>query len=566
MNRAIYHLPQLFTGCLILFLAVFVYNKNRKSNLHAMFLAFAVPIFFWQIFYFVSYIFNDVIIAYWILRVGYSFVLFIPPVTYHFSSIWGEMKSEMKYVYLSYALSTLFLCFLWFSDLFMAPVLNSYSWGHYPRAGLLHPLFMAYLILLIIRMNSQLYMRYKRSMGKEDKGIRLKAQYAFFSLFVFSIAVCDFIPNYQVNLYPMGFLFVGLYCALMAYGIIRHQLLDIRIVIKKTMFYSMSLFFVSGFYVVLVFVIHKLMLAQRIGQAGLMSSVLLIFVISLTLKPVENLVRRFLDNRFFHGTIFEISEQKEKLETELERQERLKSVGILAAGMAHEIKNPLTAIQTFTEYLPEKYQDPEYRAKFQSIVTQEVTKIKNIVGDLLLFSRPSEPVPVSFNPGQILKDLLDLLSNDLLRYNIRVMQNLQSLPSSTTAYADPGQIKQAFLNILLNAIDAMKEKGGELRVSVERSYPSESDVIPAKAGIKPSHDSRLCGNDAVSVTISDTGCGIELDKLKHIFDPFYTDKEHGTGLGLAVTHSIIQKNKGAIQVQSQPGKGTGFTVVLPLKG
>ena len=216
----------------------------------------------------------------------------------------------------------------------------------------------------------------------------------------------------------------------------------------------------------------------------------------------------------------------------LMQREKMAAVGTLAAGMAHEIKNPLAAIRTFTDYLPAKYGESEFREKFCRIVSQEVGRICDIVNNLLIFSKPASSLKRLCSVNDPLRDILDLLSNEFLKRNVCVVSDFQE----HQIWVDPSQLKQAFLNVILNAIDAMKARGGSLDVRTR---------VDAHG---------------VEVRIADTGQGISTENIPRIFDPFYTDKEGGTGLGLAITHSLVEKNGGRIAVESGVGKGTVFVM------
>ena len=205
--------------------------------------------------------------------------------------------------------------------------------------------------------------------------------------------------------------------------------------------------------------------------------------------------------------------------------------------MAHEIRNPLTAITTFVEYLPQKYDDPKFREDFQRILKGEVARIRGIVQELMDFSKPKPPNKEWINLDKIIQDIVELLSKDLMSAKVTV--KFEPAEAGEKVFADPAQIKQVFLNIFINAIEAMKEHGGELGIDVSR----EGEWIRA--------------------AVTDSGCGIEKERIPRIFDPFYTKKDSGTGLGLAITHSIIEQHKGRIQVESKVGKGTMFTIFLP---
>ncbi|MFC1549182.1 nitrogen regulation protein NR(II), partial [Candidatus Omnitrophota bacterium] len=227
-----------------------------------------------------------------------------------------------------------------------------------------------------------------------------------------------------------------------------------------------------------------------------------------------------------------------KLREEIQKSEKLKAVATLAAGMAHEIKNPLTSIKTFTEYLPQKYNDPDFIEKFNKIVGGEVDRINHIVRQLLEFSRPGKLHAKETNTNKLLDETLSLLNNDFLKYGIKITRNYSRIPAITS---DSAQIKQVFLNLFLNAIDSMKN-GGSISVRTKQ-----------------------VNYDTISVEIEDAGEGIAKDDIDLIFDPFFSRKDGGTGLGLSVVLGIIKKHGGKINIKSTLGKGTTFTISLPVK-
>ena len=247
---------------------------------------------------------------------------------------------------------------------------------------------------------------------------------------------------------------------------------------------------------------------------------------------MKNHIQRVIDKYFFHGSIDQIDEENIRLREELQQSEKLKAIATLAAGMAHEIKNPLTSIKTFTEYLPLKGADPAFREKFQKIVGSEVNRINHIVKELLEFSKPGKLAIRKTNINSLLDETLDLLNNEFLISNIKVNKDFSVVPALSI---DPSQMKQALLNILLNAKDAMP-KGGILRI---KTGPTDQNVY---------------------ISISDTGCGIGKEDLNHLFDPFFSKKKGGTGLGLSVVYGIIEKHGGKISVTSAPHEGTEFRI------
>lgn len=227
--------------------------------------------------------------------------------------------------------------------------------------------------------------------------------------------------------------------------------------------------------------------------------------------------------------------------------EKLAALGTMAAGMAHEIKNPLVALRTFTQILPLKWDDSEFRSKFLAIVPAEIEKINKIAESLLKFGRPSKPEFKRININITLEEILELLENQFKKNNIRITTKFTP---ETFINGDSGQLSQAFLNIILNAVQAMPS-GGEIIVKSDIGEVLKLGQIQTKP------------SPTVFVEITDNGPGIPEENLKNLFDPFYTTKVSGTGMGLAITLRIIEEHGGSIKVRSVVGKGTTFLILLP---
>jgi len=224
------------------------------------------------------------------------------------------------------------------------------------------------------------------------------------------------------------------------------------------------------------------------------------------------------------------------------RADRLASLGTLAAGLAHEIRNPLVAIKTFTQLLPERFDDEEFRNYFSTVAAGEIDRISTLVTELLEFSRPSGPFFQQENLNDILDKMITLIKTEAKQKELTIEATLaDDLPTVTV---DKEQMKQVFINILLNAIQATPEKG---------------TILVATRKIVKSNG----GPGFVQVEISDTGIGIPEEELDKIFTPFFTTRAKGSGLGLAISHQIIQEHEGTIDVKSVDKKGTTFTINLP---
>ncbi len=242
------------------------------------------------------------------------------------------------------------------------------------------------------------------------------------------------------------------------------------------------------------------------------------------------------------------------LEEQLRRSERLAAVGTLAAGIAHDIRNPLTSISIFVQLITQHYQNPEVQAKFERVVPRELERVQRILEDMLELARPGtlhlEPADVN----EILLQTLEPFERQLQERHIVAATNLASpLPR---VEADRKKLHRCFANIIQNAIQAMS-KGGELRISSALSYRPPAALlssVPPEGEMLP----------FIKVTITDTGQGIPPDVLARIFDPFFSTKEKGVGLGMAIAHRVIEDHKGLIEVSSTVGEGTTFAVYLPV--
>jgi signal transduction histidine kinase len=248
------------------------------------------------------------------------------------------------------------------------------------------------------------------------------------------------------------------------------------------------------------------------------------------------------------GLAFENSnlyhEQRERVRR-IYRAERLAAAGQLAAGVAHEIRNPLTAIRSTIQYVLQDYLESNpKRALLQELLT-EVDRIDRTVNGLLSLTRLGEIVPEPVDIRDVLEQSLILVGTQAQRQGVEVTR-----PQTTHHFqimGDLGQLKQVFLNLLLNALQAMPD-GGRLETTMEEW---RAEMTPM-AGLW------------VQIRISDTGVGIAPEQMDKVFDPFFTTKRDGTGLGLSVCHGIVQRHEGEIDLQSKVGTGTVVTLRFPL--
>ena len=241
-----------------------------------------------------------------------------------------------------------------------------------------------------------------------------------------------------------------------------------------------------------------------------------------------------------------------ELEERLRRADRLAALGTMAAGIAHDIRNPLTSILIFSQLMSLHHDDPDVREKFNRVVPRELERVQAVIEDMMELARPATMHREPVNLNELLTQVLELYEGQASGQGVKIGREYdQELP---LCMADRKRLHRCFGNIVSNAIQAMPS-GGDLTVRTAQV----STMVFRNAGLPEPR-----GEPAIQVTISDSGQGIPADRLSRIFDPFFTTKEKGMGLGMAITHRIIEDHKGTIDVKSEEGLGTTFIVHLPL--
>ncbi|HUJ10461.1 MAG TPA: GAF domain-containing protein [Verrucomicrobiae bacterium] len=251
------------------------------------------------------------------------------------------------------------------------------------------------------------------------------------------------------------------------------------------------------------------------------------------LSALANLAAVAIENARLHTKIVAVEEQ-------LRRSERLSTLGLLAAEVAHEIRNPLTVMKMLFHSLDLKFPVSDPRARDAEVVAEKMNHLNKIVDQLLGYARSTEPTFEPVDVNELLDDVLLLVRQKLSQQEIVLVRKLgENLPM---VRADRGQIEQACLNLILNAADAMP-RGGQLTVSSAMQREPTTSVV---------------------LSFTDTGTGMALEKQKRVFEPFLTTKTRGTGLGLAIVQKIIEAHRGSIDVESSRRKGTTFRLRLPV--
>ena len=235
-----------------------------------------------------------------------------------------------------------------------------------------------------------------------------------------------------------------------------------------------------------------------------------------------------------------------RMEEQSIRNNKLVALGTIAAGVAHEIRNPLASIRTFAQLLPTKLDDPEFRDEFSKLVLQDVERITKVIQSMLSFARPATINVGNHTAEELIEEALTLVQPRLRGKSIEVSKHL---PQRLTLSVDKQQILQILLNILNNAVDALPA-GGVIRITTG-IQPPENKIKPAESGF-------------AIIAIADNGLGIPAAARARLFDPFFTTKPEGTGLGLSISQKIARDHNGFIAVSSTEGMGATFQIHLPL--
>jgi two-component system sensor histidine kinase PilS (NtrC family) len=254
-----------------------------------------------------------------------------------------------------------------------------------------------------------------------------------------------------------------------------------------------------------------------------------------------------------HTLIFQDITKFKEMEEQMKRMDKMAAVGLLAAGMAHEIRNPLASLSGSIQMLRAELTLDDSQQHLMEITLRESERLNALITDFMLFAQPPQTHKILYPIGRILEETLDLfIHSPSFRDGIRVLR--PNPQEETRIWIDPDQIKQVFWNLFINAAQSMSN-GGEIQVHVRKG---DAWGITGLSLSSQGMDKKW-----VKISITDSGSGIAPDEKEKIFEPFFTTKENGTGLGLSIVHKIVENHKGLIKVDSALGRGSTFSVLLP---
>ena len=340
-------------------------------------------------------------------KIGHVAIITIPIFLIHFTHSFLEYKNKYLIV-TTYLIGIFFLISLFTGHLIyhVRLVFNSFYYPSNPQ--ILYFIFVLLWIISIFYIYKLAYRKTKTTFGEK----RNKIKYLFISLSVgFIGGATNFVPIFGINLYPYGNFLVAIFPIIMTIIILKYHLLDINIIIRKSLIYSLLVTTITIIFLVSV-LISEHFFNQVMHYQCVTISIITATLIAIIFTPLKNMIQDLVDRAFFKATPIEMAQQNEQLRQEVAQSERLKSIAILASGMAHEIKNPLTPIKTFSEQLPFHLDDKEFLLKFSRIINKEVDRIDSLVQELLNFAKPSPPELKEVNIHQLIAQTLELLNNE----------------------------------------------------------------------------------------------------------------------------------------------------------
>ncbi len=256
-----------------------------------------------------------------------------------------------------------------------------------------------------------------------------------------------------------------------------------------------------------------------------------------------------------HTLIFQDITKIKEMEEQMKRLDKMGAIGLLAAGMAHEIRNPLASLSGSIQMLKGDLRLKRHQQKLMAIILRESERLNALITDFLLFATPPQSTKKSYEIQKVIEETIDLLIHSP-SFHEGIHIHRPASQKNIQAMIDVDQMKQVFWNLLNNAVQAMSN-GGEIRIDLEQQNGTFGEMR------FPLPFTQRRGREWLKISISDSGSGISSQEKENIFEPFFTTKETGTGLGLSIVHKIIGNHNGVIKVDSEVGKGSTFTIFLP---
>ena len=516
----------------------YVFVINPKGAVNRAYFYTCMGIMTWLLMFFISrnYALPDNYFGHNWYRIAYCGFNFIPLFAFNFIIHFLKMEKYKKWTQFN-VLYGLAMCYVILKTNFLISGVRQYPWGTYPAAGPYNAFLLGYMVLLVVFCFKSLLPVVSNK--ENPQKVRMQANYVLTAFCFLILAAVDIIPSYGIKVYPFGAVPTTFFHLIIAYAIVRHQLMDINAVIQQSIVYSALLTALTFVYLLSIVTFERIF-QNFVGYQSMAGSIVITIMIAILFNPMKSYIQNILDRTFFKGTAMEIAAQNEMLRQEITQSERYKTLTSLTSGIIDEIKNPLTALKGYAHFLDQKANDKEFIQKYRGVKKAEIQKINDLLKHLSDYSNPAPLARTSIHIKDFLDKATNLLKSRFLEHKIEVKKEFQA-KDDLHLNVDANQLQQALSNIMVNAVEAMPN-GGALTIATEEDEDG--------------------GN--YRIIIRDSGGGVAKENILRLYDPFFTTKPGHTGLGLAITQGIIENHKGKIRVKSEPGEGAEFTIELPL--
>jgi signal transduction histidine kinase len=530
----LYSIPNFVTSALIISLGLFVFLKRPSEPINRLFALLTWSVAHWLLGYALVYCTTDPDKALRFARFAYIGVVFIPTFFLHFMDEFLQLHRR-SLLLVAYSVSIIFLYIIQ-QDVFMNGV-YSYFWGFYPKAG---PIYWTWLVYFYAGFGicdykfTRAYFMLRKSGQASLREKQLK--YVLWANCVASLSLMDYLPKFGLQIYPCAYLVALGWLVLMAYAIVRFRLMDVQLVIRKTLIYSFASAVLTALYVLITTGLAHAM-SGWVASPTAFSSGIAACAMALLFHPLRMKIQRFVDRYFF----------RESLDQALLRE--------ATSGFVHEIKRPLAKISLPAELSLMDLQDvidgrrsskealPKVVERLQFILNQTSDagdKIEAIQEVSASGNKLLEDVDLSSVVKRVVGSERELLERQQVQVHLELPDNIPPFHGHTR------QLEIVISNLLKNAVEALSTMPPEATRAIWITL--------------------LCGTGHIVLTIKDSGPGIKPENHKRLFEPYFTTKgPHGTGMGLFLCRQIVESHGGIIDVRSEAGKGAEFTVKLIFK-
>lgn len=510
----------------------YVFFKHKRAPESGPYAFWCYTTVHWHLVW--AYIYSNPMIASldFLTRFCYSGIVFIPIAFYHFIISFLRDSKRNRRVKVAYFLGGLFVTAIWTGHTFVIGT-QKYWWGYYPRVGWMHVLYLGFLAYLVWDGLTLLMAELKKPSLSEMR--RNQVRYVIGTCVVYVFASIDFLPNYGISIYPIGFVFTIISWGLVTYAIAAHHLLDVHVIIRKTLIYSLVSTTLACVYVgTITFLAH--FLERWHASSSAVSSALAAVFITLLFNPLRHRVQHFIDRYFF----------RESLDQAILRE--------ATSGFVHEIKRPLARIGLPAELSIADLEDLVARRRSIEDVTPRVLqRLRYILSQTTDAGDKIEAIQeVSTSDGKpmeevdlkaVIKRGLEAERELLDRHHIQIELDMINQFPALRGHAR--QLEIVVSNLVKNAAEALSKLPPEA--------PRTISIITSFIGSQ------------IKLKVKDSGPGITQEDLRHLFEPYFTTKgPHGMGMGLFLCRQIIQAHGGSILAKRAESGGAVFEIVMPV--